>query len=131
MMSILRWTQPYRYERGMAKNVFHPLDLAGPPLIVFLIDATPPIQTIRTTPVQPPGPFFPLTNGSGEDTLDELGMVGAFLTDIGRLKVRGEIERFVFNKRARILGEEHPSTITAINNLAITLGDLGQLGDVY
>jgi hypothetical protein len=57
-------------------------------------------------------------------------MVGAFLTDIGRLKDGGEIERFVFNERKRILGEEHPSTIAAMNNLAITLRDLGQLDEV-
>jgi hypothetical protein len=46
------------------------------------------------------------------------------------LKDGAAIERFVFNERRRILGEEHPSTITAMNNLAITLGDLGQLDEV-
>ena len=32
-------------------------------------------------------------------------------------------------KRRRILGEEHPSKITAMNNLAATLGEQGQLDE--
>ena len=35
--------------------------------------------------------------------------------------------REVLEKRQRILGDEHPDTITAIGNLAITLGDQGKL----
>jgi Tetratricopeptide repeat len=37
------------------------------------------------------------------------------------------MKREVLEKRKRILGDEHPDTIGAMNNLAITLGDLGQL----
>jgi hypothetical protein len=37
----------------------------------------------------------------------------------------------VLKKIRPILGEEHPSIITAMNNLAITLGDQGQLGKGY
>jgi len=40
------------------------------------------------------------SNGLTEGTLHELGRVGAFLTDIGRLGDGGDIERFVFNQVA-------------------------------
>jgi hypothetical protein len=33
----------------------------------------------------------------------------------------------VLEKRRIILGEDYPDTISAINNLAVTLGDQGQL----
>ncbi|OCL01560.1 hypothetical protein AOQ84DRAFT_306480, partial [Glonium stellatum] len=36
------------------------------------------------------------------------------------------IKREVLEKRRHILGDEHPDTIAAMNNLANTLGDLGQ-----
>jgi tetratricopeptide (TPR) repeat protein len=35
----------------------------------------------------------------------------------------------MLKKRRRILGEEHPDTISAMNNLANTLGDQGQLNE--
>jgi Tetratricopeptide repeat len=35
----------------------------------------------------------------------------------------------VVEKRKRILGDEHPSTISAMNSLANTLGDQGQLDE--
>ncbi|PVH92847.1 hypothetical protein DM02DRAFT_542782, partial [Periconia macrospinosa] len=35
----------------------------------------------------------------------------------------------MLEKRRRILGEEHLDTITAMNNLALTLGDQGQLDE--
>jgi len=37
------------------------------------------------------------------------------------------MRREVLEKRQRILGDEHPDTISAISNLAITLGDQGKL----
>jgi len=55
--------------------------------------------------------------------------VGEFLTDIGRLANGGETKQFVFNQSGRILGKEHPSTITAMNNLAVTLENQGQLDE--
>jgi hypothetical protein len=64
-------------------------------------------------------------NQMTEDTISELGIVGGFLTNIGRLRDGGEMEQFVLNKRRHILGDQHPSTISAMNNLANTLGDLG------
>jgi len=64
-----------------------------------------------------------------EDTLNRLGSVGAFLTDIGRLDDGGKIEQFVFDTRMIVLGEQHPDTISAMNNLAATLGDQGKLDE--
>lgn len=51
------------------------------------------------------------------------------MTDIGRLQEGCVIETYVLNDRRRVLGEEHPSTISAMNNLASTLGDQGQLDE--
>jgi len=40
------------------------------------------------------------------------------------------IKKEVLEKRRRIFGEEHPFTISAINNLTSTLRDQGQLDEV-
>jgi hypothetical protein len=40
------------------------------------------------------------------------------------------IRREVLEKRQRVLGDEHPDTITAMSNLAVTLGGLGKLKEV-
>jgi hypothetical protein len=37
------------------------------------------------------------------------------------------MQQEVLEKRQSILGNEHPSTILAMNNLAVTLGDQGKL----
>jgi hypothetical protein len=39
------------------------------------------------------------------------------------------MKKEVLEKRRRILGEEHPDTISAMNNLANTLGEQGQLDE--
>jgi hypothetical protein len=39
------------------------------------------------------------------------------------------MKKEVLAKRKRILGEEHPDTISAMNNLANTLSDQGQLDE--
>lgn len=39
------------------------------------------------------------------------------------------MKKEVLEKRRRILGEEHPDTILAMNNLAATLRDQGQLDE--
>lgn len=39
------------------------------------------------------------------------------------------MKREVLEKRRRILGDDHPDTIMAMDNLASTLGDLGQLDE--
>jgi tetratricopeptide (TPR) repeat protein len=64
---------------------------------------------------------------AAEGTLNELQGIGVFVTDIGRLPEGRVIEKFVWDERRRLLGEEHPDTISAMNNLANTLGDQGQL----
>jgi hypothetical protein len=69
------------------------------------------------------------TSEIGEGTLDELESVGRFVINIGRWSEGRVIEGFVLNERARLLGGEHPSTITAMANLAATLGDQGQLNE--
>ncbi|PVH90155.1 hypothetical protein DM02DRAFT_79756, partial [Periconia macrospinosa] len=63
-------------------------------------------------------------NKISEDIIDELEGVGLFLNQIGKWGEGREIQE-VLEKRRRILGEEHPDTITAMNNLASTLGDQG------
>ena len=44
----------------------------------------------------------------------------------GQLEEAAVIREAVLDKK-RILSDEHPSTISAISNLAITLGDKGRL----
>jgi hypothetical protein len=51
------------------------------------------------------------------------------LGDQGQLDEAAKIFKEVLEKRKRILGEEHPSTISAMNNLAGTLGDQGKLDE--
>ncbi|KAH0562801.1 hypothetical protein GP486_002573 [Trichoglossum hirsutum] len=69
------------------------------------------------------------SNGITEGTLDELERVGMFITNIGRWSEGCVIQEFVLNGRCRLFGEEHPDTISAMNNLASTLGDQGQLDE--
>jgi tetratricopeptide (TPR) repeat protein len=66
---------------------------------------------------------------SAEGTLDELASIGVFMIEIGRLVEGCVIEKYVLSERRCILGEGHPSTISAMNNLASTLGDQGQLDE--
>ncbi len=51
------------------------------------------------------------------------------LGDQGKLKEAASMEKEVLEKRTRILGEEHPDTISAMNNLDVTFGDQGKLGE--
>ncbi|EUC26825.1 hypothetical protein COCCADRAFT_113294, partial [Bipolaris zeicola 26-R-13] len=69
------------------------------------------------------------TNGITEDVIDEIVGVGGFTTDLGRWLETRAVEEYVLEKRRRILGEEHPDTISAMNNLANTLGEQGQLDE--
>jgi hypothetical protein len=70
-----------------------------------------------------------LADRVAESILDELARIGIFITDIGRLPDGRMIEEFIWTERRSILGEEHPDTISAMSNLAATLGDQGQLGE--
>jgi Tetratricopeptide repeat len=47
---------------------------------------------------------------------------------LGKLAEAAKMKE-VLEKRRRILGEKHPDTVTAMNNLARTLEDLGQLDE--
>jgi tetratricopeptide (TPR) repeat protein len=49
------------------------------------------------------------------------------LGDQGHLEEAAKMYKEVLEKRRRILGDEHPSTISAMSNLANTLGDQGHL----
>ena len=60
---------------------------------------------------------------------EALPFFALFLDSIGRWSDEIRIERFYFELERNILGEEHPSTISAMNNLASTLGDQGQLDE--
>ena len=66
---------------------------------------------------------------TAKGTLDELARVGIFMTDIGLLQEGCLIETYVLNDRRGILGEEHLDTVSAMHNLAKTLGDLGQFDE--
>jgi tetratricopeptide (TPR) repeat protein len=61
------------------------------------------------------------------DRLEIVERFGIFFRNIGRWNDAAVSQKEVLEKRQRILGDEHPSTITAISNLAITLSDQGKL----
>ncbi|KAI7765615.1 hypothetical protein LZL87_014254 [Fusarium oxysporum] len=63
------------------------------------------------------------------DWVETVERFGIFLTEIRRWNDAALPQRELFEKMERILGEEHPDTITAINNLAITLSDQGKLDE--
>ncbi|KAB5515652.1 hypothetical protein GE09DRAFT_1045767 [Coniochaeta sp. 2T2.1] len=58
--------------------------------------------------------------------VDCVEAIGVFTADIGSWGEAAAMKKEVLEKRQRILGDEHPDTITAMNNLAITLGDMGK-----
>jgi tetratricopeptide (TPR) repeat protein len=63
-----------------------------------------------------------------DDTLlNLLEIESAFFDSMGRWTEAYAVERFIVDKQASLYGQEHPSTITAMNNLANTLGEQGQL----
>jgi tetratricopeptide (TPR) repeat protein len=63
------------------------------------------------------------------DYLENLQSFGFFLLKIGRWSDAALSQKEVFEKRQRILGDEHPDTITAMNNLATTLSDQGKVDE--
>jgi tetratricopeptide (TPR) repeat protein len=54
---------------------------------------------------------------------------GAFVSSIGRWPEACSVRGFVARESGKLLGEEHPDTISAMSNLASTLGDQGQLDE--
>lgn len=63
------------------------------------------------------------------DWLEVVERFGIFFGDIGRWNDAAVSEKEVLEKRQRILGDEHPSTLSAMNNLANTLGNQGKLDE--
>ncbi|KAH0543886.1 hypothetical protein FGG08_001787 [Glutinoglossum americanum] len=59
--------------------------------------------------------------------LRQLQQSARFLDSIGRWTEEGYIETFGLKQCVRILGEEHPETISVMSNLAKTLGHQGKL----
>ncbi|RKK21427.1 hypothetical protein BFJ67_g17279 [Fusarium oxysporum f. sp. cepae] len=63
------------------------------------------------------------------DWLEAVETLGIFFTEIGRWNDAAVSQKEVLEKRQQILGDEHPSTISAMHNLAITLGNQGKLDE--
>jgi Tetratricopeptide repeat len=51
------------------------------------------------------------------------------LRDQGNLDEAAAMSRKTLKKMQRILGDEHPTTITAMNNIALILRDQGKLDE--
>jgi hypothetical protein len=62
-----------------------------------------------------------------KDVIDEIAGAGDFITDLGRWPETRAIEEYVLQACRGLLGKEHPATISAMSNLASTLGNQGQL----
>ena len=61
--------------------------------------------------------------------LNLLSSFAHFLEKLGRWSYIFPIRNFLLEHSRHILGEEHPDTISAMNNLANTLGDQGRLDE--
>ena len=59
----------------------------------------------------------------------QLSRIGVFVWETGRWSETFAVEKFLVGSWRRDCGEEHPSTITAMNNLANTLGKQGKLDE--
>jgi hypothetical protein len=62
-------------------------------------------------------------------TLYRLEKIGAFISSVGKWVEACTIRKFLVHKLGELLGEEHPDTISVINNLAVTLRNQGQLDE--
>ncbi|KAH7231009.1 hypothetical protein BKA59DRAFT_518303 [Fusarium tricinctum] len=63
------------------------------------------------------------------DWLGTIERFGIFFAEIGRWNDAALSQKGVLEKRWQILGDEHPDTISAMSNLAITLSDQGKLDE--
>ena len=68
-----------------------------------------------------------VNSSAKEAVLDPLGTVAAFIDAHGRWQETKSVEAFLLEQRCELYGDDHPSTISAMNNLANTLGDQGHL----
>jgi tetratricopeptide (TPR) repeat protein len=79
------------------------------------------------------GSFAALTGASDrvhkvtEDMIAAIEMVGGFMTDLGRWPETRAVEDYVLRARSILLGKDNLATILAMNNLAETLREQGQL----
>jgi len=77
--------------------------------------------------------FGTVTRASGgretgiEDIIEQVERIGEFMHDIGRWAEAYEVQKHTVKEWSRLRGQEHLSTISAMNNLAATLGNQGQL----
>ena len=75
------------------------------------------------------GMFCPLHESLDELAMDRLAMIDemeGFLFRIGRWSEAYKMKRFHFRKTEKMLGKEHPSTLTSMNNLASVLSGQGK-----
>jgi hypothetical protein len=63
------------------------------------------------------------------ELIDKIEHMGSFATDMGSWKEAGIMKKEVLEKRQMMLGDEHPDTISAMNNLANTLSDQDKLDE--
>jgi tetratricopeptide (TPR) repeat protein len=69
------------------------------------------------------------TESENIDLIDKLEYIGGITNEIARWEEAAAIRQEVLEKRQRVLGNEHPDTIKAMNNLATTLRNQGKLND--
>src|SRR5260221_7868574 len=67
----------------------------------------------------------------GERSLDTLSGLAAMLHAQGRYGEAEEVEREILQSTERVLGSDHPETLSAMNNLAQTLYAQGDLARAY
>jgi tetratricopeptide (TPR) repeat protein len=67
----------------------------------------------------------------GARSLDTLSGVAAMLHAQGRYKEAEDVQRQVLQSSERVLGSDHPDTLSAMNNLAQTLYAQGHLARAY
>ena len=76
--------------------------------------------------------FCPLHESLDELAMDRLAMIDkmeGFLFRIGRWPEACKMQRFHFRKTEKMLGKEHPSTLTSMNNLAGVLSSQGKYSE--
>lgn len=69
-------------------------------------------------------------NNHNKDILDLLEDISDFVSKAGRWIETRAVRTFQFSQMETLYGKDHPATISAMSNLAVTLGDQGQLEEV-
>jgi hypothetical protein len=126
MHSLVQW----RAGMGMDQGEYWRLYLAFMAAVCVNVEKMADMVLFRRYVVVHLPPNERLLNGTSG--VEEEGLwwiwsrVGQVLWKEGRWKEAGELDVQVVEARRRVLGEEHPDTITAMANLAYTKRDLGQ-----